>query len=681
MPRDDSNAAGKRIKFLRAEIERHDELYFQRDAPEITDAAYDALVKELEELEKRHPEHKSVKSPTRKVGAEPLGRGLARVAHDPPMLSLEKALSLDELDAFEERVLKFLNFQGPLSYFTMPKFDGLAVEMLYRDGKLKLASTRGNGAVGENITPNVLTIKDVPKKIDLSPFPAAHRGEIKIRGEVYMEKAEFLKINADREERGLSLFANPRNAAAGSLRQLDPDITAGRVLRFFGYGLWISDITVFKGYSELMEAIREAGFRVEDSPFTGVSENTAEAKKVFAKMEAERESLPFEADGLVVNVEDLSLWPRLGSTAKAPRYAVALKFIPRVAETEVLEIEVQVGRTGALTPVALMKPVKVGGVTISQATLHNYDELRRKDVRAGDTVKVHRAGDVIPEILEVVKEKRKAESEPFVFPERCPICGTPAARQEIETIHRCPNKNCPAQIEARLIHFASKGALDVDGLGPKLAGLLLQKKLVKFPTDIFRLKAEDLQNLPHLGAKSAANILESVDKARTKSLWRFINALSIRHVGERVSQILASHFKSLKRLKEASIQEIVSLNDVGPEAACAVAEFFSSPLNREFVDDLLDGSLGINPATDDDFQSGRLAKLKFVLTGSLPTLSRAEAKSRVQAAGGRVLSEVSRDTDYVVAGEKPGKKLARAKELGIKAIDEEALLKMLSNEE
>ncbi|MDR2404939.1 MAG: NAD-dependent DNA ligase LigA [Deltaproteobacteria bacterium] len=671
--------AKDRVKNLRKELERHNRLYFQEDNPEISDSDYDLLLRELEDLEKKYPKLKTPDSPSEKVGAEALGRGLPQIRHSPPMLSLDKALNPDELFDFETKVKKFLNLEESLEYFSMPKFDGLAVEMVYENGSLVLASTRGDGVVGENITQNALTIKDIPKKIALKPFPKNVHKEIKVRGEVYMEKAEFVRLNDSREEKGLALFANPRNAAAGSLRQLDSSITKDRELRFFAYGLWLDDISVFKTYKGLMDSLSQAGFQVEHSEFTKVNKSMKEVHKVFERMEEARESLPFEADGLVVNINDLSLWTRLGSTTHAPRYAVAAKFKPLTAETTILDIEVQVGRTGSLTPVAIMKPVSVGGVTISQATLHNQEELTRKDVRIGDTVKIHRAGDVIPEIVEVVKGKRKKSSMPFVFPTKCPVCGTLAVKPEGEAIYRCPNKNCPAQIEERLIHFASKNALDIDGLGPKLAKLLLSENLVKLPTDIFRLKDRDLSLLPRFGEKSAANLLKSIDKARTASLWRFIHALSIRHVGEVAARTLADHFKSLKTLMDAKTEELTSLSDVGPEVAKSIADFFQSPLNQEFIHDLVDGGLGIQPTVDTPPKEGGLRSKRFVLTGTLPTLSRSEAKARIIAKGGKVLSSVSKDTDFVVAGEAAGQKLALAHKLGISVIDEDKLLELLKD--
>ncbi|MDR2340061.1 MAG: NAD-dependent DNA ligase LigA [Deltaproteobacteria bacterium] len=677
----DESEARKQAEKLRKEINKHDRLYFQENNPEISDAAYDRLFRELVDLETEFPAIKTPNSPTARVGAKPVAQGISEVRHDPPMLSLDKALDPSELFDFESKTLRFLRSEGQLDYFTMPKFDGLAAELVYVNGKLSLASTRGDGEVGEDITANALTIADIPKSIKLSPFPKAFHGEIKVRGEVYMEKAEFLKLNEAREEKGLPLFANPRNAAAGSLKRLDPKITKRRELRFFGYGLWLPDISSFKGYSKLMAALSEAGIRVESSTFTGLVKGMEAAKEVFDGIAEKREELPFEADGLVVTVEDLSLWLRLGSTSHAPRYAVAAKFKPMGAQTKVLAIEVQVGRMGALTPVAVMSPVQVGGVTVSQASLHNEYELRSKDVRVGDVVVIHRAGDVIPQIESVVLEKRKKDSVPFEFPKNCPVCGTEAVRHQGEVILHCPNKNCPAQIEARLIHFAGKDALDIMGLGPANVSQLLSMDLVRIPTDLFRLKSADLLRIPRLGEKNATKLLESIDKARTASLWRYINAISITNVGTRTSQTLATQFKGLKELSEASKKELSSLNDVGQKVADSIYEFFRSPLNREFVGDLLDGKLGIAPTLDEPPANGTAYGLRFVLTGKLPTISRAEAKSRIMAQGGSVSGSVAKDTDYLVVGEKPGSKLTEAQSRGIPTLDEEGLLRLLEGKD
>ncbi|MDR2459335.1 MAG: NAD-dependent DNA ligase LigA [Deltaproteobacteria bacterium] len=664
----------KRADFLRKEIERHNILYFQKDTPEIEDSDYDQLLRELEDLEAQYPQLVAPDSPTHRVGAK--GTRLPEVIHTSPMLSLDKALKPEELLDFEERVRRFLSTPEKIPYFTMPKFDGLAVELEYSKGLLTLGSTRGDGQVGEDVTQNVFTIKDIPKKIK-GTIPKSLNDTFKVRGEVYMEKARFARLNSEREEKGLALFANPRNAAAGSLRQLDAAVTKERPLRFFAYGLADPDPKAFPLYSGLMEKIGTWGFSVEHSNFTRKASSIEEVMAIFHEIQEKRESLPFEADGLVVTIDKLELWPRLGVTARAPRWAVAAKFKPLIGTTKVKEIEVQVGRTGALTPVAVMDPVRLGGVTVSQATLHNYDELSRKDVRPGDWVKVHRAGDVIPEILEVILEKRPPNLPKYEFPKDCPICGTPAIRPQGEAVFRCPNKSCPAQIEERLIHFASKNCLDMDGLGPKLINLLIKENLVTLPTDLFRLKGQDLESLPRLGKKSAENILSSIEKAKTSDLWRFIHALSIRHVGERVSQILADQFKSLKALSEASLESLMSLGDIGPEVAKSVVDFFQSPLNGPFIEDLLGEELGLDPQKPIEQKAGSLWGKKFVLTGTLPTLTRAEAKARIAAKGGRVLSSVSKETDFVVAGEATGQKLSKAMELKIPVLDEENFLKLL----
>ncbi|MDR0620546.1 MAG: NAD-dependent DNA ligase LigA [Deltaproteobacteria bacterium] len=661
----------KRASFLRGEIRRHNALYFQQDRPEIPDDVYDRLVRELEEIEAAHPEL-AAGSPTSEVAPPPGGRSLNEVIHDSPMLSLDKALSVQEILDFEDRIKRFLGSSEPLSFYTMPKFDGLAVELSYVDGTLKLASTRGDGRRGEDITPNAKTIDGIPKTLN----PGAPKADLFVRGEVYMEKEEFSRLNEEREAAGQSIFANPRNAAAGSLRQLDANVTQKRKLRFFSYGLSEPAASGAATYGGLMKALSKWGFPVESSKASRVNENLAEALAVFRELETDRDSLPFEVDGLVITVEDLSLWSRLGATSRAPRYAVAAKFKPRAARTKVLAIEIQVGRTGALTPVAFMEPVMVSGVRVAQATLHNEDELKRKDVRVGDFVILQRAGDVIPEIVEVDLEKRPTGLLPFEFPKNCPVCGTAAVRKKDEAVSRCPNRSCPAQIEARLIHFAHKNALDIDGLGQKVAALLLANGLVKQPSDLFRLTPDDLAKLPRFGDKSAAKLIEGIDKARTKSLWRFINALSIRHVGERVSQILASRFDSLAALSEATKDQLQALGDIGPEVAKSVLDFFQSPLTHSFLRDLMDESL-VRPTKDEPDAGGALSGKRFVLTGTLSTMTRAEAKSRIAAKGGRVLSSVSKDTDYVIAGEAAGSKFANAKSLNIAILDEEAFIKML----
>ncbi|MDR2387465.1 MAG: NAD-dependent DNA ligase LigA [Deltaproteobacteria bacterium] len=659
-------------KRLREEIRRHNDLYFQQDSPEIPDDAYDRLLRELQDLERAHPEL-ALGSPTTEVAPPPGGRALKEVIHDSPMLSLDKALNVQEILDFEERVKRFLGSNESFGFYTMPKFDGLAVELNYDQKVLVLASTRGDGRRGEDITSNVRTIDDIPKNLN----QGAPEGRLFVRGEVYMEKEEFSRLNEEREAEGLSIFANPRNAAAGSLRQLDPSVTQQRNLKFFAYGLSDAKMAESESYGRLMEKLGHWGFPVETSKSSKVNQNLAEALAVFRDLEAGRDNLPFEVDGLVITLDDLSLWDRLGATSRAPRYAVAAKFKPRAAKTQVLNIEIQVGRTGALTPVAFMEPVLVSGVRVAQATLHNEDELKRKDVRVGDYVILQRAGDVIPEIVEVDLEKRPVGLSPFVFPKICPICATPAVRKEGEAVSRCPNRSCPAQIEARLIHFAHKNALDIDGLGQKVAAQLLANNLVKLPSDLFKLSAQDLKALPRFGEKSALKLIEGIDQARSKALWRFINALSIRHVGERVSQILAEHFDSLEALSKATNDQLQAINDIGPEVAKSLLDFFQSPLNHHFLADLMDPAL-VKPSHTQPLTEGLLSDKRFVLTGTLNTMTRAEAKARITAKGGRVLSTVSKETDYLVAGQAAGSKLTTAQKLNLPILDEEAFIKLLN---
>ncbi|MDR1545504.1 MAG: NAD-dependent DNA ligase LigA [Deltaproteobacteria bacterium] len=665
-----------RVERLRAEIANHNRLYFQADAPETSDWTYDGLVRELEALEAAHPELRSDASPAATVGAPPGGRGLDTVTRETPMLSLDKALSAQELLDFGERVKRFLGASAPTLFAAMPKFDGLAVELVYQDRRLTLASTRGDGRTGENVTANVAAMGSIPLELTA----AAPAGLLHVRGEVFMEKERFARLNEDREARGLSAFANPRNAAAGSLRQLDVDLARVRCLSFFAYGLVELEAAEATGYVELMGRLAQWGLPTEGRISSRPPASLEEILAVFQDLEDGRDALPYEIDGLVVSVDELALWTRLGATARAPRWATALKFRPRAAQTRVTAIEVQVGRTGALTPVAVMEPVLVGGARVAQATLHNEDELKRKDVRPGDWVSLQRAGDVIPEILEVHLDRRPPDLPPFVFPKNCPVCGTPATRRPDEAVARCPNRACPAQIEARLIHFAHKNALDIEGFGEKLAALLLGAELVRQPSDLFRLTLAQLRELPRFGDKSAANLLAAIDKARVKSLWRFINGLSIRHVGERSSQILADRFKSLQALSEATMEQLTALSDIGPEVAQSVLDFFQSPLNRSFLADLMGDELGVAPSLDEPAAAGGLTGKRFVLTGTLSGLTRAEAKARIVAAGGRVLSAVSKETDFVVAGEAAGSKLAAARNLGIKIVDEAAFLRLLADE-
>jgi len=675
---DETSPIRARLEFLRSELRRHNELYHGRDNPEITDDQYDEMFRELAELEAAQPELQTPDSPTRTVGAAAPGGGLAKVNHQRPMLSLDKALTLEELDEFGERTRRFLGEAGPetLTFHAMPKFDGLAVELVYEEGRLVLAATRGDGHTGENVTPNALTISGIPPVLTR----AARPGRLAVRGEVFMEKKEFRRLNDQREEAGLAVFANPRNAAAGALRQLEAAVTRERRLNFFAYGLAEPEALGLAAYGQVLAALRDWGFQVESSPYTRGGLTLAETRKLFQDLETARDDLPYEIDGLVVTLDDLSLWPRLGTTARAPRYAVAAKFQPRLGETKVLAIELQVGRTGVLTPVARLEAVNVGGVTVRNASLHNEDELRRKDVRPGDTVLVRRAGEVIPDVVEVVRAKRPADSAPFAWPDLCPECGARTVRREGEAARRCPNPWCPAQARERFRHFVGQTALDITGLGEKLVEQLLLAGLVKIPTDVFRLTLADLLALPRFAEKSALNLLAALEKARTAPLWRFIHALGVRHVGERTSRTLAENFPSLAALRQATAEELTSLNDVGPEVAASLEEFFHNPLNEKFLADLTGEELGLSPQPPDPAESrpGPWSGKKFVLTGTLVRFTRAEAKARLTALGATVLSAVSRETDYVVAGEAAGSKLAKARELGLAILDEEEFERLLA---
>lgn len=675
----------KRIEELRREIKYHNDLYYAQDAPAISDDQWDALFRELKDLEEQYPQLVTPDSPTQTVGAAAPESGLAKVRHETPMMSLDKALRPEEIAEFAARTNRFLGEDKPLLFHTMPKFDGLAIELIYEEGRLVLAATRGDGSVGENVTPNARTIGGIPQVLT-SPqglFAIRWPQKLTVRGEVYMEKANFERLNLRREEEGQPPFANPRNAAAGSLRQLEATVTQERALGFLAYGLVDPAALGLTTYGQVMETLQSWGLAVESSKYTAGGRDLAGVLKVFSELDENRDSLPYEIDGLVVTVEDLSLWPRLGATARAPRYAVAGKFKPRLAQTLVRQIDIQVGRTGVLTPVARLEPVLVGGVTVSNASLHNYDELTRKDVRQGDTVMVHRAGEVIPEVVEVVLAGRPANSQPFVFPTHCPVCQTGVVRKEGEAAIRCPNPWCPAQVRERFFHFGGKNALNIMGLGDSLVDRLLTDKLVAIPTDLYRLTFEALAVLPRFGEKSARNLLGELEKSKTAPLWRFIHAFGIRHVGERTSQILAEHFESVEALQKATLEELTTINDVGPEVAASIVDFFQNPSNEKFLADLTNPELGLKPSLEPQAASGGpkpLAGKKFVLTGTLTGLTRAEAKARLMALGGQVMSAVSRETDFVVAGEAAGGKLAKAEQLGLKILSEGDLAKLLEGE-
>lgn len=668
-------AASQRAAFLRGEIERHNHAYYVLDAPTIPDAEYDRLFRELQELEASHPELLTADSPTQRVGAPPL-KEFPPLTHRVPMLSLNNAFSTAEVEAFDQRVrggLELGEAAGPVEYAVEPKFDGLAINLTYENGIFVRGATRGDGVAGEDVTPNLRTIRSIPLRLSGSGWPDL----FEVRGEVLLFRRDFEKINARQREKGEKEFVNPRNAAAGSLRQLDSRITAHRPLSFFAYGIGAGyEALSATSHAQLMD--RLAAFSFPVAPERRVVAGPAGLFGYFAEIAEKRPNLPYDIDGVVYKVNRLSYQDRLGFVSRAPRFAVAHKFPAEEATTEVLSIGVQVGRTGAITPVARLKPVFVGGVTVTNATLHNEDEVRRKDVRIGDTVIVRRAGDVIPEVVAVVPEKRPILAPEFVMPRDCPECGSAIARVDGEAIARCTGGlYCPAQRKQALIHFASRRAMDIEGLGDKLVDQLVDCGLVHSPADLYHLEVQTLAGLERMGEKSAQNLRAAIDKSRNTTLGRFIYALGIRNVGEATARDLARHFGSLEALLAAGETKLEEVPDVGPVVAVSLTAFFAEPHNREVIERLR--AAGVHWPEEASRNDGPkpLAGKTLVLTGTLPTLKRDEAKALIEAAGGKVAGSVSKKTDFVVAGEEAGSKLETALALGRPVIDEAELLHML----
>ncbi|MFN7086162.1 MAG: NAD-dependent DNA ligase LigA [Burkholderiales bacterium] len=662
----------KRIAHLREEIERHNYQYYVLDQPLISDAEYDRLFRELQELEAAHPELITPDSPTQRVGSVPLS-GFAEVRHRVPMLSLNNAFDDAEVAAFDRRVREALGLEE-VEYAAEPKFDGLAVSLVYEHGVLVRGATRGDGYVGEDVTANLRTIRAIPIRLGARQPPAL----LEARGEVLMLKADFEQLNRMQREKGGKEFANPRNAAAGSLRQLDPRITASRRLAFFAYGLGAAEgIPAFRKHSELLDYL--AGQRFPVARERKVVHGLQGLLGYYHAIGERRRHLPYDIDGVVYKVNDLAAQEQLGFVSRAPRFAVAHKFAAEEALSEVLAIDVQVGRTGALTPVARLKPVFVGGVTVTNATLHNEDEIRRKDIRIGDTVVVRRAGDVIPEVVRVVPGKRPTHARAFVMPQKCPVCGSAVRRLDGEAVARCTaGLYCPAQRKEALLHFASRRAMDIEGLGEKLVDQLVDDGLVETPADLYRLDVETLAELEHMAEKSAHNIMAAIDKSKRTTLARFIYALGIRNVGERTAADLARHFGDLQSLMAADEHALQQVPGIGPVVAQSVAQFFAERHNREVVAKLLASGITFERVARVP-SAGKASGRIFVLTGTLPHLSREEAKQRIEARGGRVTGSVSKKTDYVVVGADPGSKYDKARELGIAVLDEDGLLKLLQD--
>ncbi len=693
--------AEEQIEKLREEIRHHEYLYYVLDAPEVTDAQYDALMNQLKKLESDHPKLVTSDSPTQRVGGKPR-EGFAKVAHSRPMLSLDNAYNEEELRAWDQRVRAGLPASDTVSYVCELKLDGLSMALQYAAGPEKAAHlerglTRGDGTTGEDVTTNVRTIRSVPlsvsaKKLDAAKLPPA----FEVRGEVVLPQAAFLKMNEERVAQGMAPAANPRNAAAGTIRTLEPNIVAQRRLDLYAYFLLRDGETLLPSHTQTLESLKTAGFRV--NPHTKTVQNIDHVLDFIANAEPLRETLGYEIDGVVIKVDSTAQQKRLGFTGKAPRWAIAYKFAARAAITRLEDVHFQVGRTGKVTPVAVLAPVLIGGTTVTRATLHNADEIARLGVKIGDFVQVERGGDVIPKIVEVVEDKQHPRGKKEIsFPAACPVCGSELMRVEGEVDWRCVNNSCPARVREELLHWAARSVMNIEGLGDAMVAQLLgqsptfngdteavteegapiitRKPLIHTIADLYRLKKEHLLGLERVGEKTADALLAQIDRSRSAGLARVLLGLGIRFVGERTGQLLAQHFGSMKALREASAEELEAVNEVGPKVAQAIVEFFAVEKNLQLIHDL--ESLGLSMTAEKKVVGTTFEGLTFVLTGTLPTLTRDEAKERVEAAGGKVSGSVSKKTSFVVAGEDAGSKLEKARSLGVKILDEAGLLEML----
>ncbi|MEX0386433.1 NAD-dependent DNA ligase LigA [Spiribacter onubensis] len=662
---EDHDSAARRAETLREQIEYHNHRYYVLDDPEISDAEYDRLMSELEAIEREYPDLQTAYSPTQRVGSEPLAE-FAELAHGEPMLSLANAFSEEALEDFDRRLREALDVQR-VEYVGEPKLDGLSINLTYERGRLAGAATRGDGRVGEDITANARTIRSIPLVLLTDEPPE----RVEVRGEVVIRRSDFDRLNDQRLTRGEKPFANPRNAAAGSLRQLDSRVTARRPLTLFVFGIGECSRTLAGTHFGVLDVLRQWGFRVNErvEKVSGV----AGCMDYHDRLIEDRDSLDYEIDGAVYKVNDRGAWRSLGTTARAPRWALAHKLPAREATTRVEAIIPSVGRTGVITPVADLDPVEVGGVTVSRATLHNLDEVHRKDVREGDMVMVRRAGDVIPEVVSVIESRRPEDATPWSMPAQCPVCGSEVVRIDDEAAHRCMGGlYCPAQRMGALMHFVSRRAMDIDGLGEKLIEQLVERERVSTAADLYRLTRSDLLGLERMGEKSSDNLLQAIDESRETTLPRFLYALGINQVGEVTARSLAEHFGSLEALMRADEESLTRVPDVGPVVAEAVRRFFGQSHNREVIDGLIDaGVTWPGPQAFDQGSGGRRLEGKtFVLTGALSGYTRDEARARIEALGGRVTSSVSGNTDYVVVGEDPGSKRDRAGQLGVTLLDE-----------
>jgi DNA ligase (NAD+) len=655
--------AKKRIEKLKKEISEQDYLYYVLDRPKISDEAYDSLRRELIELEKKYPELVSPDSPTQRVGGPPLDK-FVKVKHKVPMLSLQDAKDEEEFQAWEKRITKLVPGEG-IDYYVEIKMDGLAVTLIYKKGIFFKGATRGDGQVGEDITQNIKTIKSIPLRLRTKI-----RGEIEIRGEVFMPEKAFAKLNEVQKKAGQSLFANPRNAAAGSVRQLNPKITASRQLDFFAYQI-ITDLGQ-KTHQEEHKLCTSLGFR--SNPYNQYCRDGREVVGFHKKIAKLRDKLAYQIDGIVVNVNSRRLFKKLGAVGRAPRGAVAYKFPAEQATSKVKDIIIQIGRTGRVTPVAVLEPTRVAGSVVSRATLHNFDQIKKLGIKIGDTVIIQKAGDVIPEVVEPLPNLRTGEEKKFVLPKKCPACGTKLARHSGEVDYYCPNKKCFALTKRYIDFFVSKKAFDIEHLGPKIVEQLIVNGLVRGPADLFLLKEGDLKPLERFAEKSASNLVEAIQKSKKIHLARFIFALGIRHVGEETAIDLANYFASLKSLEKASLEKLIKLPDIGPVVAQSIYTFFRDKKNLDFIKSLLKNGVEIELPRK---VKKKLKGLTFVLTGALSSMTRDGAKERVRSLGGDISSSVSKLTDYVVAGAEPGSKYDKAKRLGVKIILEKEFLKII----
>lgn len=665
--------AEKQIKALRDKIERHNYLYYVEAKPEISDYEYDILYGKLVELEKKHPELITPESPTQRVGGAPL-EGFEHVTHEIPMLSIDNTYNEGELREFDARTKRFLGTDEPFDYVVELKIDGVAATVIYEDGRLVRGATRGDGTTGDDVTSNLRTVKAIPLRLAARGKGVVVPAKIEARGEIYMTRAELDRLNSIRLEAGEAPFANPRNATAGTLKLLDPKECAKRRLSAFFYALGVYEGPEIAFHHQVLETFRALGLPV--NPEYRKLSSMDEVIRFARKWAEKRHTLPYEIDGLVVKVDSFDLQRRLGRTAKAPRFMIAYKYPAEQARSRVKNIRVQVGKTGILTPVADLEPVLLAGTTVKRASLHNFDEIRRKDIRVGDEVLVEKAGEIIPQVIRVINAPESGRREPFVAPDACPVCGGPVVREEGEVYLRCGNLDCPAQLKERLRYFASRNAMDIEGLGQAVIDQLVDRGLVKDPADLYRLKAADLEKLERMGKKSSQNLIDAIEASKSAGLERLLAALTIHHVGTALATALARRFRTLDALMAASVDELGGIRDVGAVIAESIVAFFSSEHNKNVIAKLKDAGVSMQ-ATGAAVEEGPLAGKTFVFTGALSSMGRTEAEALVRELGGRASSSVSAATDFVVAGEKAGSKRAKAEKLGVKVIDEADFLHMV----